>query len=96
MEFFDESAAGEYSELILITSSHGEFLIRESGQVVGYRLEDSWDSPIPAWFDVVEYRRTYGQVDGHIDILDIGYVMPDGYYEPPEPDFRATIRQELA
>ena len=74
-----------------IISSHGHFQIDENGEVLSHEVSPSWDAPIPISFDVDEFRRTYGRLDGAIDILDIGYTMPDGEYEPPEPDFRANV-----
>lgn len=43
-------------------------------------------------FDVAEFATHYGydttQLPLAIDILDIGYYLNDGSYEPPEPDYR--------
>ena len=43
-------------------------------------------------FNVLEFRRHYGytvqEMPATVDILDIGYWLPDGTYEAPEPDYR--------
>jgi len=67
-----------------ILSSHGTIDINEDGTVRSSDLEPSWDQPVPARFDVERYRQeNAGQLHDSIDICDIGYLMPSGWYEPP-------------
>jgi hypothetical protein len=44
-------------------------------------------------FDLKEYVEHYPDEAGEtqFDILDLGYWLKDGYYEPPEPDFRENV-----
>lgn len=81
-------------EQVTIYTSHGRdsdcagFLIRPNGEVVEC-LCPAWEGMVPQRFDTSEFVKTYGKLDDGIDILDIGYWLSDGTYEPPEPDFRA-------
>lgn len=54
------------------------------------------DPPAVVRFDVAEFARHYGystaQLPSAIDILDIGYHLRDGSYEPPEPAYRLDVQ----
>lgn len=43
-----------------------------------------------ACFDLDEWRKFYGRedLDEEFDILDLGYWLKGGTYEPPEPTWR--------
>jgi len=81
----------------IVQSSHGEFLATApSGRVAKMRIGLDSDAvwPVderPIRFDTAEWERYYNTLilDGQvIDILDIGYWMCDGSYEPPIDEAR--------
>lgn len=73
------------------------FVIDQSGQILEISLDvASWDAPIPVRFDTKEYYNFYKRLDPTIDILDIGYYLPDGKLEKPEADFRLNVIKEMA
>lgn len=83
----------------LIYSSHGELSADvDTGDVVSSMLYvpvDPEAKPLLqiARFDVDEWERHYGRPPAlRIDILDLGYWLHDGTYEPPVHDWRAEFR----
>lgn len=77
----------------LLRSSHG--IIRVSadvGLVTAKHLSSAWEGAYPAKIDVEEWHKRYPNEDicqfGEHDILDFGYWMSDGAYEPPCENWR--------
>jgi hypothetical protein len=80
------------TKLMSVISSHGELVIDENGNVLKDRSHYSDDALKKiVRFDLAEYRTAYPNYEGDTDILDIGYWMADGKYEPPEPEFRSVL-----
>lgn len=83
-------------------SSHGEITFDpRTGRVLADELEygdgddDFNELNKPVRFDVEEWKKRYpgkSLVGIYMDILDIGYWMPDGRYEPPADDWRMMFR----
>jgi hypothetical protein len=84
------------SKLIYVASSNGELGVNPStGGVIYCHLDTGGDECIEliTAFDLAEYKKHYSIVlDAHlpecIDILDLGYWLKDGSYEPPAGDWR--------
>lgn len=46
--------------------------------------------------DVAEWRKTYpNETLGDVDVLDVGYWIRGGSYEPPVEDWRAEFRKQV-
>ena len=96
------TANGDVFLTINITSSHGlgpgnvAFVICPvSGAVLQatVNLRDL-GHPVPASFDINEYRQFYGAVQPTIDIIDIGFTLPDGSKVTAEPQARTDILRQ--
>lgn len=80
----------EYDTAI-VYSTHGQILMDvKTGKVLGVEEIDPNNPALPAvkTFDVVEFRQYYTSsadklLQGGIDILNIGYWVDSGNYEPP-------------
>lgn len=88
-------------EKINITSSHAlgdgdvAFVIDAfSGLVLKATVDVAGFGVVPYSFDVIEFRDHYGHLEATIDVLDIGYTLPNGQYEKPAPDFRLRVMRE--
>ena len=87
-----------------VNSSNGIIVIDDQGKVI---VSESTYYPVAKGdlypianimkFDLAEYRKAYPDAPepGSYDILDLGYWMRDGKYEPPDYDWRSTIAQDL-
>ena len=84
----------------IIVSSHGQIATDHQGLVDEFHRQCSTGcdgcetiNQIKR-FDVSEWERFYPDQNfsevGHIDILDIGYWLENGAYEPPEADWRGA------
>ncbi len=91
-----------------IYSSHGEIKIDKCGNILEVQIcchhnkiecdhcDFCKDFAVGSGvFDVQEYIEMYGQLDDSIDILDIGFIGKNGYYEPPCEDWRKEIKENL-
>jgi hypothetical protein len=76
-----------------VYGSDGELLVSAaSGRVLACEDCDEGNYADIVFFNVDEWRNTRpGVVPDHVDILDIGYWMATGEYEPPETDWRKLI-----
>lgn len=85
-----------------VGGSHGELEVSvSSGYVLGCDLIAEQDGEYMdiVRFDIWEYAKEYPNETlggSHVDILDIGYWMIDGTYEPPREDWRNDYRLALA
>ncbi len=88
------------SQTFIVFGSYGECVVdAESGRIKDMRDESSNANcaeyqPIVR-FDVGEWLAAYpGEelVGNRVDILDLGYVLRNGTYEPPATDWRAEFR----
>lgn len=88
--------------LMQVNSSHGTFYIDgNTGRVVQWPASNPDDPDAQALgniekFDLPEWKaywRWEGEVPGGFDILDLGFWMKDGTYEPAEEMWREEIRQ---
>jgi hypothetical protein len=87
-----------------VTSSHGDITaLVDDGTVTGIEINTPGDEDGEALkqiakFDLGEWRRYYGmeqlEPNSSIDILDLGYWLKDGAYEPPAEDWRQQFAQE--
>jgi hypothetical protein len=81
----------------IIMSSNGNddgwaFTIADTGKILECHNPSGFSAEmLGATFDVVEFVKTYGKLDGVIDILDIGYTLPSGFYEVPDAEFRKEV-----
>lgn len=88
-----------------VHSSGGTLRIRlDTGELVG--MTDVVDKGYSRTFlnitrfDLDEYREYYTDVgdshaDDSFDILDLGYWLEDGTYEPPAQDWRNEVKARL-
>lgn len=60
----------------------------------GFAYPDPNDNP--ARVDLAELKATYGALSDMYDILDVGYWLADGTYEPPCLHWREERDQMLA
>jgi hypothetical protein len=77
--------------------SNGSFTFDpKTGEVIQHEPDPSSDEPYTniVRVDVAEWRLAYpGEaLEDVIDILDLGYWMKDGTYEPPAEDWREDFR----
>lgn len=81
--------------MITAYSSLGSFTFDpNTGKVLNSALDAEMATPIRV--DIEEYKKYYGtEFNEGVDILDIGYWMEDGSYEPPENDWREEKKQLL-
>ena len=82
----------DYSKLTTITSSTGEFEIdRTTGEIIEDRSTGEYEIDR---FNLDEYKAYYKltEIEESIDILDVGYWLADGAYEPPESDWRKEVK----
>lgn len=81
---------------VTVVSTHGEFHTDTSGFVYRW-VPDDPDDPESAryanidYFDFREWRAFYNKavVPGVVDLLDVGFTLKDGTYEPPDAECRA-------
>lgn len=87
------------AQMITVFSSNGVSTVNAStGKTMGWVFFHISTSAKIERFDLDEFRRTYKIAVGeplpsNIDILDLGYWMDDGTYEPPVEDWRAEFRK---
>jgi hypothetical protein len=74
---------------IEIVSSHGTLTVDPAdGRVLSRDLDDDLLERVIR-FDLEEWKHYWGDpVPDNLDILDIGYWLDDGTYEPPEMEWR--------
>jgi hypothetical protein len=76
---------------INVYTSHGShkngigFVLDEFGNVLETHLNSSWTKGRPIRFDLKTYSESFGTGIEDVDILDIGYWLSDGAFEPPVP-----------
>lgn len=89
---------------IQVRSSHGMLIVDgATGDVKDYWLDGT--APKEYYYivrvDVEEFNRTYAAVGhifremGDVDILDVGYWLKDGTYEPPAEVHREHVMEGL-
>lgn len=101
---FMQQAAPRYGEgdIIHVNSSHGTIDIFPNGQVVSFTANDPKDEDAKnlariVRFDVEEWKQHWNQdlPKGWMDILDLGYWLDNGKYEPPVQDWRDNFRDQM-
>lgn len=87
-----------------VATSNGQISAdSETGLVVWCEIDPSatkgkWAWPEAHWparIDVAEYRLAWPDdpIEDGVDILDVGYWMRNGEYEPPVEEYRADARE---
>lgn len=79
-----------------VYGSSGELAVSSaSGRAVEYVDYGGGEYADITFFNVEEWRRAFpGQMPDHVDILDLGYWIGAGAYEPPEVDWRHLMASE--
>jgi hypothetical protein len=81
-----------------VLSTYGNIHIDENGYVksIEYYEEEKAGLDLILQFDLEEYESVYGERDSHYDILDLGYWQYDSTYIEAEPEFRKTVKENMA
>jgi hypothetical protein len=83
------SAEAPQEGVLTVQSSHGHFTIDgNTGDVLSRQVQDEALQRLVR-FDLAEWHNYYGGPPGpDLDILDLGYWLDSGTYEPPAHDWR--------
>lgn len=77
---------------IIISGSHGNITINEFGRIISC---DEGEYKSIKEFDAFEWINHYNKpFPSNLDILDMGYWLYDGTYEPPCYDWRNEFRKQ--
>jgi len=95
----NESSSDREPATFQVGSSGGSLEVDEfTGRVIRCVTHNNEDNELRKiiFFDVEEFRRFYrlDKIEGHIDILSIGYTTSDSQYEPPVSDWREEMRKQ--
>lgn len=73
--------------MITIYASDNKFSVNDDGDILNAERESAYVK-----FDIAEFKKYYGYVNRHIDILDVGCWTKNGMYVPADQDFRFSVK----